>query len=123
MANRALDALRAAGRGVASAARRIRSVERGLGLFLLSIALFMAGLACAFAGATGAAAVLGALSVASMVDCVLTPSPLQVAERERAKGDAAPPGAPPVTQAASRPTAAPGPPSPPSAGGAPPGAR
>ncbi len=85
MANRALDVLMAAGRGLSAAARRLWAMERGFKLFLLSIALFLVGLACALAGARGAAAVWGALAVASMVACVLTPSPLWRAELARAE--------------------------------------
>jgi hypothetical protein len=44
MADRALDVMGAAGRGLAAAARRLGAMERGLTLFLLSIALFLVGL-------------------------------------------------------------------------------
>jgi len=135
MANRALDALGAAGRGLATAAVRLWAMERGLKLFILSIALFLVGLACALAGERGATAVWGALAVVSMLACVLTPSPLQRAERARAElaraelAKAAAPDRPalvdpsPIRPAPSRPTAASVPPSPPSDGGAPPPSR
>ena len=122
MANRTLHAIEAAGRVLATTARRLWAMERGLKLFLLSVALFLVGLRSALTGAPGVAAVWGALAVVSMVACVLTPSPLHRAERARAAAAKAHPPQP-VSPASSRPTGASGPPSPPSGGGARPPAR
>jgi len=131
MANRAHHAIVAAGRALATAAWRLWAMERGLKLFLLSVALFLVGLRSALGGAPGVAAVWGALAVASMVACVLTPSPLQRAERARVAAAKAHPPPQPVSPTSGRPTGASGPPSvppsvppsPPSGGGARPPAR